>query len=497
MSEGSGQPLRFCTSCGAKARAGTSFCVSCGASLVQNPEAPTSAHDAVSSEGEPKAEDGSLQGHRAPQDQDGGSPQSIYDEYAFHRRFFQEARDGLIRFSGRLKQGEDEGVNEQLTHNDLAGPLLYARMGLDKVEEYKETLTAPMLSSEFSLQEAWSMLTELQKIQGEVLTSLEDFWDRLEAQEGYAHFKDEFARWYTESLESHASAEPNRSQRRSAPDLSEPPPRGQQGPTASPEAVTPSELANRAINWFRDLPSVPKLIIVGLALLVLLVIFSPVAQVVAVIIFVVSAALLVIRAIQRGPVKGWGIAAVSSFILIFVFGGISGDIYGGLPGSNGPETNGDSGLVGSSNEEIPASESGRYEQDLVVPKDVVENWSSQVPSDLYILVPLYLPFEADSFEETFGEEPYPTYNIGSGLVITVQDAFLMTGIEPDGTVAIDGRTYYYEGSSMCSLRLWEPEGRQPAFSVVWYGTICASQPEEAASMLKSMIRVEGTGGENW
>ncbi len=234
MSEGSGQPLRFCTSCGAKARAGTSFCVSCGASLVQNPEAPTSAHDAVASGGEPKAEDGSLQDHRAPQDQDGESPQSIYDRYALHRRFFQEARDGLVGFSERLKRSEDDAVNnEHLTHNDLAGPLLYAQMGLDKVEEYKETLTAPILGSKFSLQEARSMLTELRKIQGEVLTSLETFWEKLEAEEGHAQFKDEFAGWYTESLEPHASAEPNHVQRRSAPDLLEPPLRGQRGPTES------------------------------------------------------------------------------------------------------------------------------------------------------------------------------------------------------------------------------------------------------------------------
>ncbi len=38
MSEGSGQPQRFCTNCGAEIRAGTSFCVSCGQQLVSDSE---------------------------------------------------------------------------------------------------------------------------------------------------------------------------------------------------------------------------------------------------------------------------------------------------------------------------------------------------------------------------------------------------------------------------------------------------------------------------
>ncbi len=99
--------------------------------------------------------------------------------------------------------------------------------------------------------------------------------------------------------------------------------------------ATLSELANRVINWFRYLPSVPKLILVGVLLLLLLTVLSPIARVVAIIAFVVSAALLVIRAIQRGPIKGWGIAALASFVLIFVFGGISGLIYGF--GSSAPD----------------------------------------------------------------------------------------------------------------------------------------------------------------
>ncbi len=94
------------------------------------------------------------------------------------------------------------------------------------------------------------------------------------------------------------------------------------------EANTASKFLNRVINWFRNLSSVPKLILVGLLLLLLLTVLSPIARVVAIIAFVVSAALFVIRAIRREPIKGWGIAALASFVLIFVFGGISSLVYG-------------------------------------------------------------------------------------------------------------------------------------------------------------------------
>lgn len=47
------------------------------------------------------------------------------------------------------------------------------------------------------------MLTELREIQNEVLTLLEAFWDKLEGHQGHVQFKDEFANWYTESLEPH------------------------------------------------------------------------------------------------------------------------------------------------------------------------------------------------------------------------------------------------------------------------------------------------------
>ncbi len=89
-----------------------------------------------------------------------------------------------------------------------------------------------------------------------------------------------------------------------------------------------SGLPNRLTNWFRDLPSVPKLIIVGVLLLILLTVFSPIARVVAFVVLVVSAVVLIARAIQRRPLRKWVIAVIVSLVLIPVFGGISGAMYG-------------------------------------------------------------------------------------------------------------------------------------------------------------------------
>lgn len=126
------------------------------------------------------------------------------------------------------------------------------------------------------------------------------------------------------------------------------------------ENVT-SKLLNRSINWFRNLSSLPKLILVGLLLLLLLTVLSPIARVVAIIVFVVSTIVLVVRAIQRGPIKGWGIAVVSSLVLIFVFGSISGVIYG----------SGFTSFVGAEDESSYSSEIGTAEEEYISGTDAI------------------------------------------------------------------------------------------------------------------------------
>ncbi len=93
--------------------------------------------------------------------------------------------------------------------------------------------------------------------------------------------------------------------------------------------TTGNGVSNRVVNWFRDLASVPKLILVGIVLLLLFTVLSPLAFIVAALLFVVSIIALIIRRTQRGSVKGWGIVAVASFVSLFIFGGILVAFYGG------------------------------------------------------------------------------------------------------------------------------------------------------------------------
>jgi zinc-ribbon domain len=98
-------------------------------------------------------------------------------------------------------------------------------------------------------------------------------------------------------------------------------------------------LPARAVEWFRDLPGIAKLIIVGLVLLVLLILLSPVAVIVAALLLGVSIIALIIRAAQKRSIKNWGIVAVTSVVLMFTFGATSDALYGvGFLGSSGSDS---------------------------------------------------------------------------------------------------------------------------------------------------------------
>ena len=57
---------------------------------------------------------------------------------------------------------------------------------------------------------------------------------------------------------------------------------------------------------FRDLSSIPKLVLVGLVLLVLLVILSPLAAIVAGVLLGASVIALIIRVVQKGSIENYG-----------------------------------------------------------------------------------------------------------------------------------------------------------------------------------------------
>ncbi len=281
--------------------------MNCGASLVhQEPESQVNSDDEPSAFEQAKTESSS---EKPPHETSGGegedggfrtdaamSPRSVYRNYDLYRRFFREARDGLVGFAGRLKQ---KGA-EPLTYEDIAPSLLHAQVGFNKVEEYAKVLSTP-LPDENTLRQASPMLSDLEQKQQQLLNLLEVFSEKLEAAEGQEHFKSEFARWHTK-LKSHTGE-------------------------VTLQAGNADE-ANTLWQRFRNLPSIPKIIIVGLLAVVLLVLLSPVMRVVAITVFGVSILALVVRGVQRKSIREWGIIAVASLVLIPVFGGVSGVFYG-------------------------------------------------------------------------------------------------------------------------------------------------------------------------
>lgn len=83
------------------------------------------------------------------------------------------------------------------------------------------------------------------------------------------------------------------------------------------------------VGWFSYFPSISELVIVGLVVLLLLGLLSPVAVTICVLLFGVSIIALGIRLVQGRPYKGWAILAVASIVLAVTFGGILGTVHGG------------------------------------------------------------------------------------------------------------------------------------------------------------------------
>jgi zinc-ribbon domain len=82
------------------------------------------------------------------------------------------------------------------------------------------------------------------------------------------------------------------------------------------------------LRWFRDLPVALKVAgVVVVGMLLLLILFSPLALVAAMLLLVVSV-IAAIKAWQGRSVKGWRIVAVVSFVLTFAFAGVYDALYG-------------------------------------------------------------------------------------------------------------------------------------------------------------------------
>src|SRR5215213_3361228 len=134
MSEGEGseQQQRYCTNCGAEIRPGTHFCVFCGV-ILSSGDASEGTDDALDFEDAPREEPTNDEEPRSNEEAAGSSPQDIYRVYDLHRRFFQEAREGLGRFSERLREeaAQAEDASLDLAQEKLARALLHAQRGLN------------------------------------------------------------------------------------------------------------------------------------------------------------------------------------------------------------------------------------------------------------------------------------------------------------------------------------------------------------------------------
>ncbi len=130
------------------------------------------------------------------------------------------------------------------------------------------------------------------------------------------------------------------------------------GASSTSDRATTGSIPDRAINWFRDLPSIPKLIIVGLIVVLLLTLLSPLAFFAGVLGVVVSIIILSIRVVNRRAWYPWFIGSLVAVLVTFATGGISDALYGtGFLGGNGL------GLVGSSetaSESNPTDTSSPY-----------------------------------------------------------------------------------------------------------------------------------------
>lgn len=203
MSEANNQPQGYCRNCGAEVRQGTQFCVSCGVRLISEPATSTNAHDVAASGSESGTGNWSLQDHPGSSEQHSAEyPRSIYAEYDLYKRFFQEAREGLEGLLNRWREREDaESTHrEPSVSNHLSRALLHAQKGFNKTEEYKESFATTLLEDASQKKKALTLLTDLRKGQNDVITTLEDLYNELEAVEGYTEFKDEVARWYMQEL---------------------------------------------------------------------------------------------------------------------------------------------------------------------------------------------------------------------------------------------------------------------------------------------------------
>lgn len=79
---------------------------------------------------------------------------------------------------------------------------------------------------------------------------------------------------------------------------------------------------------FQALPFVAKAMYIGLSMLVLLTVLSPLTFLAGVVVLVISTAIIIVRAFNRRPLKRWVIIALVSILCTLAVGSISNAYYG-------------------------------------------------------------------------------------------------------------------------------------------------------------------------
>lgn len=125
---------------------------------------------------------------------------------------------------------------------------------------------------------------------------------------------------------------------------------------------------DRFLSWFRDLPSITKLVIAGLLGLTLLLVLSPILSRLAVVALVISGIALIVQAVRGKPLKSWGLVAGASLILIPVLGLTASAFYGGA--SNFTEQ----GSAAGSQYGVVDEESGRVTLPSGVTSTLPDGW---------------------------------------------------------------------------------------------------------------------------
>src|SRR5215210_3982438 len=86
------------------------------------------------------------------------------------------------------------------------------------------------------------------------------------------------------------------------------------------------QFLSRPLGWFRTRPPIQQ-VLIGVVLLLLLVVASPLTAVLSWLFFVVALAGFAIRLARRRPLRSWAIAAVGALVFAVVFTGLSANIY--------------------------------------------------------------------------------------------------------------------------------------------------------------------------